>query len=82
MKLLLSIIFSMKKVWIVFRPTSTRLNWIMNFIFPLQKIPYGNKQSSIRMHWGFLKGYKNYLRKELHRIVQENTGKKIYIYWA
>lgn len=65
-----------EEVWIVFRPTSTKLNWIMNFIFPLQRIPYGNNESPIRMHWGFLKGYKNYLRGELHKIVQENIGKK------
>lgn len=65
-----------EEVWIVFRPTCTKLNWIMNFIFPLKKIPYGNSDSPIRMHWGFLKGYKNYLRGELHRIVQENIGKK------
>jgi predicted lipase len=52
--------------WIVFRPTVTRLNWILNFVFPLYDIPYDMQDTDIRIHTGILAGYLGYLRGSLH----------------
>ena len=60
--------------WIVFRPTITTKNWIFNFIFPLMGTPYGNKESPVKMHLGFLAGYLGYLRGSLHTLV--STAKR------
>lgn len=62
--------------WFVFKPTFKVINWIMNFVFPLYKIPYGNTKSPVRIHSGFLAGYMS-LRNEVHNIVrQDHTSTK------
>lgn len=58
--------------WFVFMPTMNKLNWFFNFVFPLYTVPYGNKDSPIRIHSGFLAGYIS-LRSEVHNIVKQDT---------
>lgn len=65
--------------WFVFKPTMNKLNWIFNFIFPLYRIPYGNKESPIRIHSGFLAGYMT-LRDEVHHIVQQDRNIIEYVF--
>ncbi|MDD5358352.1 MAG: lipase family protein [Candidatus Nanoarchaeia archaeon] len=48
--------------WIVFRGTDSAKNIIMDLLFPQLVIPYGNHDSKIRVHGGFLLGYIGYAR--------------------
>ena len=47
-----------KDILIIFRGTDSKINWTNNFIFCKKEIPYSNKDTKIRVHSGFLKGYK------------------------
>ena len=53
------------EILIIFRGTDSSINWTNNFIFCKKTIPYGNKDTKIRVHSGFLKGYKS-VRDTLH----------------
>lgn len=68
-----------KTRWFVFKPTMNKLNWMFDFIFPLYKVPYGNTESPIRIHSGFLAGYMS-LRDDVHRIIQADTNIDNYIF--
>ena len=65
--------------WFVFKPTFKAINWIMNFVFPLYKIPYGNTKSPIRIHSGFLAGYMS-IRNEVHNIVRQDKTSTRFIF--
>lgn len=55
---------------IVFRGTDTIEEWRSNFAFSRKRMPYGNKNSRIRVHEGFIGAYNSVLvRKRLHEIV-------------
>lgn len=43
---------------VTFRGSDSYTDWITNFLFYKQTIPYGNISSKIRVHAGFLKAYK------------------------
>lgn len=64
--------------WFAFRPTGRgKITWLFNFIFPLCTIPYGNKESPIRIHTGFLADYTHYLREKVHTIMASDKGKGV-----
>jgi len=44
-------------------------DWTTNFMFAKRVIPYGNQNSKIRVHRGFLRGYKS-VRKKVHGCVR------------
>lgn len=43
---------------IAFRGTDSKGDWASNFMFSKKAIPYGNAESKIRVHEGFLNAYK------------------------
>lgn len=65
--------------WFVFRPTMNKLNWALNFVFPSYRIPYGNKDSPIRIHSGFLADYMT-LRDDVHCIIAKDRDITEYIF--
>jgi triacylglycerol lipase len=48
--------------WIVFRATDSVKNIVIDFLFPQLVIPYGNYDSKIMVHGGFLLSYIGYAR--------------------
>ncbi|MGN1121761.1 MAG: lipase family protein [Eubacteriales bacterium] len=57
---------------IAFRGTDSHLNWHNNFLFAKRVIPYGNPDSGIRVHEGFLKTYKS-VRKQIHALIPSGS---------
>lgn len=61
-------------VIIAFRGTDSKINWISNFCFEKKIIPYGNSDSNIRVHRGFLENYKS-IRQTIHKMIPHNSCK-------
>lgn len=64
-------------ILIIFRGTDSAVNWSNNFLFCKKTIPYGNSDSKIRVHNGFLKGYKSIRHKLYTRIPYDTCRIKI-----
>lgn len=62
------------EILIIFRGTDSGINWTNNFIFCKKTIPYGNVDTKIRVHSGFLKGYKS-VRNTIHDKIPHDTCK-------
>ena len=61
-------------ITIIFRGTDSSINWTNNFLFCRKNIPYGNKDTKIRVHSGFLKEYKS-VRDKIHTRIPGETCK-------
>ncbi len=59
------------EVLIIFRGTDSKINWANNFYFCKKTIPYGNNSSKIKVHSGFLTGYKS-IRKKIHQRIPKD----------
>lgn len=57
-------------VLIIFRGTDSPENWKNNFLFCKKTIPYNNKNTKIRVHSGFLRGYQSVRSKIQGKIPQ------------
>lgn len=55
-------------MYIAFRGTDSKINRINNLCFCKKTIPYGNNDSKIRIHCGFLKGYAS-VRNKIHKLI-------------
>jgi len=66
-------------LFIMFRGSDSIIDWIRNFIFFKQVIPYDGTNPEIKVHAGFLKSYKS-VREFVHKIVKESNVKKIIIF--
>lgn len=63
---------------IVFRGTDTAEEWRSNFAFCRKKIPYGNANSDVRVHEGFISAYSSTLvRKRIHELVPKRPCRVI-----
>lgn len=61
---------------IVFRGSDSEKDWKANFKYWKTTIPYGNKNSNIRVHSGFISTYKSKnVRKKIHKYVTEDVKK-------
>jgi len=62
-------------LWIVFRGTDSLMGWVSNLTFCQKTIPYGNSESSIRVHTGFLNSYKTPdVRDKILESITDNTN--------
>ena len=60
-------------VWIVFRGTDTAEDLLRDLRFWKKRIPYGNYDSDIRVHSGFIEAYKSTdVRKKIHSVITDN----------
>lgn len=57
-------------VLIIFRGTDSVKNWKNNFLFCKKTIPYGNKNTKIRVHSGFLNSYQSVREQIRNKIPQ------------
>lgn len=57
---------------IAFRGTDSYKNWINNFCLAKKVVPYGNEDSEIRIHCGFLKNYKS-VRNKIHKLIPDKN---------
>lgn len=62
------------EVLIIFRGTDSKINWANNFCFCKKIIPYDIQNSKIKVHSGFLTGYKS-IRDKLHKKIPEAACK-------
>ena len=61
---------------VTFRGSDSKIDWNHNFEFHKKCIPYGNQDSKIRVHTGFLAAYKApVVRGEIHRLVNSRVRK-------
>lgn len=59
-------------VTIVFRGTDSKSEWASNLRFCGKKVPYGNYESAIRVHTGFIDTYNcDEVRKKIHSLIPE-----------
>lgn len=65
-----------KNIIITFRGTDSKINWLSNFCFAKKTIPYGNSESNIRVHCGFLENYKS-IRSNIHKLIPDDSCKII-----
>ncbi len=57
---------------IVFRGTDSKKEWLSNLAFCKKVIPYGNYESDVRVHGGFITAYKNKLvRDRIHSLISD-----------
>ena len=62
-----------RKLLITFRGTNSCKDWMHDFAFWKKCIPYGNTQSPIRVHTGFLNAYKSKgVRGEIHKLITDD----------
>lgn len=52
---------------IAFRGSQQARDWVTDFAG--WSIPYGNKKTKIRLHWGFNQAYSNHARSRIHRFI-------------
>ncbi len=58
---------------ITFRGTDSPKNWVIDFAFWKQSIPYGNTASKIRVHAGFLNAYKSvHVRDQILKAITDD----------
>ncbi len=63
-------------VTIVFRGTYSKNEWASNLRFCKKKVPYGNFDSPIRVHSGFIDTYKKRdIRNKIHSLIPDNCCK-------
>lgn len=67
-------------VIISFRGTQETVDWITDFNGFHEVIPYGNRDSDIRVHRGFLRSYKS-VRGKIHEYISSHSSKinRIYV---
>lgn len=59
---------------IAFRGTDSKADWRSNFRFCRKAVPYGNAESPVRVHAGFLAAYKcDAVRGRLHRMMTDSV---------
>ncbi|RPF48863.1 lipase (class 3) [Hydrogenoanaerobacterium saccharovorans] len=55
---------------ISFRGTDSKKDWLTDFTFWKKIIPYGNTNSKIKVHTGFINAYKSTgIRNEIHKLI-------------
>lgn len=62
------------EILIIFRGTDSGINWANNLIFCKKAIPYGNTDTKIRVHSGFLKSYIS-VRDQIRTHIPKDTCK-------
>ena len=60
-------------LWIVFRGSSSRRDWLINLSASKLIYPYGDGNSKVKIHSGFCKAYLS-VRKEIHNLVRLWAG--------
>lgn len=64
---------------ISFRGTDSLKDWKTDFKFWKKRIPYGNSQSKIRVHSGFIDAYQDEcVRDQIHKVITDNIS-SIYV---
>lgn len=67
-------------LYISFRGTDAKLDWVNNFLFFKKVIPYDNASSKIRVHGGWLEQYKqNGVRDVIQQTVKSFNGSKVVV---
>lgn len=63
-------------LYISFRGSDSKQDWANNLMFWKKTLPYGNEDSAIKVHAGFIQAYKEEcVRDFLHSLVQGDVGR-------